>query len=267
MLLAGTRDGERGNFVVVGEVLADALRPFPDPEYPEDLDRLAALTAPGAEWIVFSEGVRIGRLTVEQAGPAQGYCGTRTALSGLLEVVPTAAEADRLLALPVGEASDRPYEPYRAVQHVYDQRVATLSIAGEAIPRYGAVWPELGVLDARDHIQAFQLGGATGASIAATFVVNDELAVAPPRAGAYSLLVIGQEQGGSYGEAYTWFRDAGAEGKGVPRYFDHLDWNGDGTDEILLEVLGSDRRWFAGLSSRGGSWLRTFQDGCGTPGG
>ena len=123
------------------------------------------------------------------------------------------------------------------------------------------------MLDARDHIQAFQLRNAPGQSVAATFVVNDELAVTPPSAGGYALFVIGHQQGGEYGEAYTWYRSADEEGKGIPRYFDHLDWNNDGTDEILLDVLGERQQWFAGLSYREGAWLRTFQDACGSPGG
>ena len=266
VLLAGTRNGERGDFVVVGEVQADALRPFPDPAFPEDAERLGALAAPGSEWIVFSEGVRVGRLTVERSGPAQGYCASRTAMSGVLEMVPPAANAERLLALPASHAGNRPREPYREISHVYDQRVATLSIAGEAIPRYGARWPTLGVLDARDHIQAFQLRNAPGQSVAATFVVNDELSVSPSRAGSYALFVMAQQQrGAEYTESYSWYRDAEAEQKGIPRYFDHLDWNNDGTDEILLDVLGADRQWFAGLSFRQGAWLRTFQDECGAP--
>jgi hypothetical protein len=265
VLIAGTREGERGNFVVVGEVQADALRTFPDPAFPGDRERLAAVVAPGAEWIVFSEGVRVGRLTVEQADPAQGCCGDRTALSCILEMVPSAATAERLVALPEAHASGRPREPYREFAHVYDQRVATLSVAGDAIRRYGARWPTLGVLDARDHIQAFQLRNAPGQSVAATFVVNDQLAVTPPSPGAYALFVMGQERDGTYSEAYTWYRNAEDEGKGVPRYFDHLDWNNDGTDEILLDVLGEDRRWFASLSLRNGTWVRTFQDACGAP--
>ena len=61
-----------------------------------------------------------------------------------------------------------------------------------------------------------------------------------------------------------WYRAVDTDGKGAPRYFDHLDWNGDGTEEILLDVLGSNRRWFAGLGRTDGSWIRTFQDACGS---
>jgi hypothetical protein len=265
VLLAGVRDGERADFVVVGQVDADALRPFPDSASARDLDQLAEVSAPGTEWIVFSEGVRIGRLIVERSGPAADFCGSRMAISGIVEVVPPAAGAERLLALPAEHASTRPREAYAEIAHVYEQRVATLSIAGEAIPRVGARWPALGVLDARGHIQAFQLRNTMGQSVAATFLVDDVIGVAPPGAGAYSLFIIGQQVGNQYREAFTWYRDAQAEGKGVPRYFDHLDWNNDGTDEVLLDVFGATDRWFATLSRRDGAWVRSYEDPCGGP--
>ena len=267
VLLAGVRQDERAEMIVVGEVVGDALRAFPDPEYPEDQDRLASLSAPGSEWILFSEGVRIGRLVVDASGPAEGFCGDRLALSGVVEVVPGAAGAERLLALPPEEGERRAREEYVELQHVYDQRVATLSIAGEAIPRYGATWPELGVLDARDHIQAFRLRDRGAPSVAATFMAADELAVGAPGQDAYSLFVIGQQTGGQYVEAYSWYQDAGVSGKAAARYFDHLDLNGDGTEEIVLDVFGANARWFAGLSRRDGQWVRTYNDRCGTPAG
>ncbi len=265
VLLAGTRTEERGDFVVVGEVRPDGLHTFPDPDYPEDTDRLGELTAPGAEWTVFSEGVRVGRLVVERAGPAADFCGERTAVSGILELVPSAAGAERLLALPAPDGDDRPREPYGEIQHVYDQRVASLQVAGEAIREYGARWPTQGVLDAREHIQAFRLRDAPGESVAATFVVNDQLAVAPPAASAWALFVVAEQVGGEYVEAFTWYRNVEVEGKGAPRYFDHFDWDGDGSDEILLDVFGANRRWFAALSRREGTWVRTFRDTCDAP--
>jgi hypothetical protein len=264
ILLAGTRDGARADLVVVGEVHPQGLRPFPDPRFPEDTARLSELAEPGSTWILFSEGVRVGRLVADESGSADAFCGDRTRISGIVELVPDAAPAERFLALPASDAGDRPYDEFEPIQHEYDQRVATLSIAGEAIPRFGATWPEQGVLDARDHIQAFQLRNALGQSIAASFVVQDELAVAPPRQGAYALFVLGHQAGAEYREAFTWFRSVDTEGKGAPRYFDHLDWNGDGSDEILLDVFGANRRWFAALGQRNDEWVRTYQDGCGT---
>lgn len=264
ILLAGTRDGMSATLTVVGEVDGDGLRPFPDPAFPSDVDRLAELTRPGSEWILFSEGARIGRLFVESTAEAGRYCGARTTVSGITELVPTAAQATRLLALPAADVMDRGYGEYGELQHVYDQRVATLEIVQAAIPEYGAVWPRLGVLDARKHIQAFDLAGPRGPFVAATFVYQDTLGVAPPGAGAYAFFVLGEEVGGEQQGVYTWYREAETEGKGVPRYFDHLDWNGDGTEEILLDVFGASRRWFAGLARRDGAWVRTFEDDCGS---
>jgi len=261
LLLAGVRDGNRGRFFVVGEVHPDALRPFPDPRFNDDAERIAELTVPGTEWAVFSEGVRVGRLIVESARDAIGYCGPRTQINGIVELIATASEAERLLAMPATEI-DRPYEEYHQISHVYDQRIATLEIAGDAIPRYGARWPELGTLDARDHIQAFQLRNTPGQSIAATFMIDDELEVGSPGQGAYSLFVLGHQSGAGYTEAYTWYHDAAKDGKAAPRYFDHFDWDGDGADEILLDVFGSDRRWFAALSRDGDEWVRSYQDSC-----
>lgn len=263
ILLAGTRDGERASFVVVGEVVADVLAPFPDPRFEEDTDRLTALTAPGSEWTLFSEGVRVGRMTTETAAPASAYCGERTMVSGVVELVPSAAAAVRLLALPAGAVEDRAYEPYREIQHDYDQRVASLTLAQDAITEFGATWPTLGVLDARDHIQSLQLRNAPGEAIAATFMHEDELGVGPPGPRAYALFVLGEQSGQEYTRSFAWYREVDTEGKGAPRYFDHLDWNGDGTDEILLDVLGANRRWFAALSRGDDGWARTFQDACG----
>jgi hypothetical protein len=267
ILLAGVRDGERADFVLVGEVHPDALRGFPDPDFPDDVERLARLTEVGSEWVLFSEGVRVGRMTTEVSQPAQGYCGDRASLSGVVELVPSAANATRLLALPAAAAEGRPYEPYVEIGHDYDQRVGSLALATGNLRERGATWPTRGVLDARDHIQAFQLRNAPVQSVAATFMHEDELAVGPPGPQAYALFVMGQPDGDDYVPSYLWYRAVDTEGKGAPRYFDHLDWDGDGQDEVLLDVLGANRRWFAALSQREGVWVRNFQDSCGSSAG
>lgn len=264
LLLAGVRDGERASFVLVGEVLQEALATFPDPRFQEDETRLAEIAAVGTELTLFSEGVRVGRMVTEEVSETQSYCGRRPVLSGVVELVPSAATAERLLAMPAADALGRGYEPYREVGHVYAQRVATLTIAQDAIREFGATWPTQGVLDARDHLQAFQLRNTPGEAIAATFMFEDELVVGPPGPRAYALFVIGEGSGEEYERSYWWYREVDTEGKGAPRYFDHLDWDGDGTDEILLDVFGASRRWFAALSYQDGAWARSFQDDCGS---
>ncbi|HZD06402.1 MAG TPA: hypothetical protein VE173_15935, partial [Longimicrobiales bacterium] len=54
------------------------------------------------------------------------------------------------------------------------------------------------------------------------------------------------------------------DGKGVPLFWEQMDWNGDGEPEILLQVLGAESRWTAAVVRRGGRWERIFQDPCGT---
>jgi hypothetical protein len=183
----------------------------------------------------------------------------------VVELVPEAADAQRFLAIPAAFAATTEHGPYQPVQHDYDQRVATLDIATEALRSLEARRP-LSILDARRDIQAFQLSDRTGETVAATFMYEDALEVGPPDGGgAYALFILGQHRSGvEYDEAFSWYRAVDTEGKGAPRYFDHLDWDGDGADEVLLEVLGANRRWFAALDQEGGSWVRDYQDPCGS---
>lgn len=264
LLLAGEHEDGRAVLTIVGEILDGGVSVFPDPDLPRDAARLAELTAPGSEWILFSEGVRVGRMVADTAVRAEAFCADRTEISGVVELVPAAAGAQRFLALHAGDAGDHPYEIYRAHDHVYDQRVATISLAAEAIPRYEATWPTEGVLDARDHIQAFQLPAEPRPWIAATFTYEDELGITSPRQGAYSLFVMADVDGSEYTEEFVSYRSVADEGKGIPRYLDHFDWDGDGSDEILLDVFGSNRRWFAALDRPDGQWVDTFDAPCGS---
>ncbi|HSH76461.1 MAG TPA: hypothetical protein VLA09_12305 [Longimicrobiales bacterium] len=261
LLLAGERDGIRATLVVVGEIRGEQLLPLRDT--PEESDRVRRLTGEGSRWVLFSDGVRVGRLRADGAGSDAGYCPARPTVTGVVEVVPTASSADRLLALPESSGDGRAYEAFRPLAHVYDQRVATLSWAGEEIPRNQASWPADGLVAAREDIRAFRPAGSPGPAVAATFMYRDRLAVSPAPAGAYALFVLGALSGDEYLQGFSWYRPTDTEGKGAPRFFDHLDWDGDGSGEILLDVFGTERRWFAALSQRDGRWVRTFSDACG----
>lgn len=264
ILLAGVRDGSRARLAVVGEIHGDSLAPFPNPDYPEDSERLSELMSVGSEWVLFSEGVRVGRLTADATSTSDEFCAPRAAVAGVVELVPEAAGAEHLLALAADVGARRPFGAYAALQRDYDQGVATLNIAGEVIPRVGAPWPAEGVLAARQDIRAMQLEGVRGQAVAATFLYRDQIAIGPPGQGAYAVFLLGVPTANGYAEGYSWYRAVDTDGKGVPRYFSHLDWDGDGDGEILLDVFGANRRWFAGLSRRQGEWVRTFQDACGS---
>jgi hypothetical protein len=265
LLLAGTRQGDSATLVVVGHVEGDSLGAFPGDSAVHRTrgDVAARLLSPGSDFVLFSGGVRVGRMSVASTGVDSSFCAPRPTVSGLVEVVPGAAAVQRFMALPAAAAATRPHQPYRAYQDTYDQRVASLSLAAAAIPKVGAAWPT-SLLDSRADIQAFQLADTD--AFAATFVFRDRLAVGAPDAGAYSLFVMGTARAGSYQQSYMAYRPVADRGKGDPRYFDHLDWNGDGTQKVLLDVFGASRRWFAALGRRGGSWVQTFQDPCGASG-
>ncbi|MBM4184466.1 MAG: hypothetical protein FJ207_09590 [Gemmatimonadetes bacterium] len=257
LLLAGTREGGRATLVVVGEIRPEGLASASAASLGEGVTE-------GSEWILFADGVRVGRLTAENIGTASEFCSSTATLAGTVEMVPDADAAGRLLALPSTLARSVPYAEFRPLTHEYDQRVASLSLAQAAIPRVGAPWPESGVLTARQDIQVFRLLGAAQPSVAATYLVRDQLLLGPPSAGAYALFLLAERVEGEYRGTFEWYHAADSGGKSAPRYFSHLDWDGDGQGEILLDVFGSDRRWYAALEQREDGWARTFESSCGT---
>jgi|TARA_B100000745_G_scaffold102455_1_gene65438 hypothetical protein len=189
------------------------------------------------------------------------FCTLRPTISGIVELVSEASDVEQLIALPIDVAGSRSFQPYTAYRHNYNQRVASLALASEVIPSLGAEWPP-SILDSRTDIHAFQLPGEPRQAIAATFLHQDRMITSPPEPGAYSLFVMGDATSGTYEISYMWYRLAESQGKGVPRYLDHIDWNGDGSEEILLEMFGSEDRWFAGLAKQDGRWIRSFEDSC-----
>jgi hypothetical protein len=148
----------------------------------------------------------------------------------------------------------------------YDQRVASLNLGAEAVPRVGAAWPP-SLLETRQDLQILELRAGTPPAVLATFVYRDQLRIGPAPEDAYALMILGEARGSGFELAYTWYRPVATEGKGVPRLFSRMDWDGDGQAEILLEVLGTDARWFAALDRGPEGWETIYQDPCGTPGG
>ena len=267
VLLAGSLDGASATLSVVGSVRGDGLEAFT----PQDTAQGGTefLTehhvGKGSRLVLFAEGVRVGHLTVASTGVNRGYCVARPTVTGVVEMVPAAVGATRFLALPDSAARGRPYGQYQALRDHYEERVASLNLASAAIPQVGAAWPP-SLLDARADIQVFQLPRPDGLTVAATFLYHDQLTTARPGPKAYALFVMGSQRPEAYVADFVWYRSADAEGKGAPRYFGHLDLNGDGQEEVLLDVLGSGTRWFAVLGRRNGNWVRTFQDPCGDSG-
>jgi hypothetical protein len=262
LLLAGTQADGRVTLAVVGEIQGDEIVPIATAV--EEVERVARVTGSGSEWILFSDGVRVGTLTVDSASVSPSYCPARQTVTGVIELVPQASAAERLLALPSSVGRERGYGAFDPLDDAFAQRAATISWAGEAIPRNQATYPPNGLAAARQDIRVFRPLGAPGPAVAATFMYRDQLQVSPSPQGAYALFLLGSQRGGQYLEDFAWYSPSAGGGKRAPRFFDHLDWDGDGDTEVLVEVLGAERRWFASLAQRDGQWVQTFQDACGT---
>jgi len=268
LLYAGTRTGNRARVVPVAEITETGLHPLPGgPEGIETNDRiLQGRFRAGTELVLFSQGVRVGALVLDQGSLVGGtYCQARPEGAGQLLLSPDAAGMERFLALDRPSGNRYPFGPYQELSSTYDQRVASLNLGAEAIPLVGASWPP-SLLEIRQDLQILDLPGEEDPAVLATFVYRDQLGVGTAPAEAYALMILGEPQGAGFELAYTWYRPVGAEGKGVPRYFSRMDWDGDGQEEILLEVFGSDTRWFAAMDRGPEGWQTVYQDTCGTQG-
>lgn len=267
LLYAGVREGSRGRVFPVGEITQEGLRPLPSGQEGQETVQLLleSRLAPGTELKLFHQGVRTGTMEVENTDLAEDpYCGAPFQATGHLQLTPDAARIQRFLALEEGPGQGFSFEPFSELQSVYDQRVASLNLGAEAIPLVGARWPE-SLLEIRRDLQVFQLPGGEAPSVLATFLYQDQLRVGPAPNDAYSLLVLGEPRGSSFRLTYSWYRPVDSQRKGAPRFFSRLDWDGDGDQEILLEILGEENRWFAALNRGPGGWLLTYQDPCGAP--
>ena len=138
---------------------------------------------------------------------------------------------------------------------------AGIYLAAEVIPQIGASWPS-SLVAARGDLHALRTANGQPA-VSTTFMFRDRMRIQPAEARSYSLYLLATSQGGQYGAAYVWYREAAREGKGTPRYLQELDWDGDGKTELLLEVVGERSRWTAVVEERDDEWTRTFENACG----
>jgi len=268
ILYAGSRDGNTGSVVPVAEITDGGLQPLPAGEEGADLYRriLQGRLRLGGELVLFHEGARVGTLAVEAVDTvADLYCEPHLRATGHVLLLPEASSADRFLALEPGRGASYPFGTYEDLSSVYDQRVASLNLGAEAVPLVGADWPP-SLLDIRQDLQILDLPGGEAPAVIATFVYQDQLRVGPAPDQAYSLMILGEPRGPRFDLTYTLYRPVSTQGKGAPRYFSRMDWDRDGQDEILLEVLGASSRWFAALDRGPEVWALAYQDPCGTPG-
>lgn len=265
VLFMATR--EEGNQVAlrpVAEVGTDTLIPLPlDRDMPGFSELFAReRLAPGTEFTLFAEGTRVGTARVESVAFRPARCSPTPVGLGVVELIPAAAGVSQFVALPAGEGLPRTYEPYQAQEHSYDQRVAGLQLAADAISRAGASWPG-SVLETRADMQAIPLDGDRDGAIAATFLFQDALRVGTSlTSAAYGIFVVGTGGPTQYQMAHMEYRPV-SSGKAAMRFFEQADWDGDGETELLVEVFGEEARWALALDRRDdGRWFRVFEERC-----
>ncbi len=112
-------------------------------------------------------------------------------------------------------------------------------------------------------ILPFPVEGMPDPAFAASLLVGDELRVGPDDNG-FSLffLAMPNAQAG-YDTVYARYADYTAGGKLASRAIDFLDWNRDGSVELLLENYGADRAWFSAIGRRPEGWRRIYDGRCG----
>ena len=152
---------------------------------------------------------------------------------------------------------------YSSVVQTTDLRNTSLRMALRVLRDVGVFFPG-DVRDIRQDIQVFRARPGATATVVATFVSDDGLAVGPSPLEAYSIFLAADgDNGADYRRTYVDYRLNSRDGKGAARYFDHLDIDGDGSDEVVLEVMGERSMWLSTLTRRGGDWVEDYRDPCG----
>lgn len=260
------RDSFGNEVVPVGAVTDDGgMEPIqPGMEAEEFGSRfIAAFLREGAELTLFHRGRRAGTLIVDSARvPGGDVCTRLPRATGRLELAGNAGEATEFLAMARTQAPDGralPGDPE------IDRRMQVLGpiMAERTLRARGAQLPNWS--RAQRQIFPFPTAEARDMAFSATFLVDDELQVGNDDQG-YSLFVVYTPQAQvGYDTAYVSYRSYPETGKAAPRVIDFLDWDRDGSPELLLEVFGTRNRWFEAVGPTDGDWDLLLRERCDTP--
>ena len=264
VLYMGYRDGEEATLVPVAEIRPEGLFPIEGIGSVEASRSFAAehLT-PGLEFTLFADGAQVGSFSAEGFSVDERYCRVRPQVRGHIELTPAATTVQKFLAVPVREGSQLGYGTYSPVVQTTDLRNTSLRMALRVLREVGVFLP-VEVIDIRRDIQIFRARPDATPTVVATFVYGDDLAVGPAPREAYSIfLAADDDDGAGYRRTYVDYRSDSRDGKGAARYFDHLDVDGDGSDELVLEVMGEESMWLSTLTRKGGDWVEVYRDPCG----
>lgn len=259
------RDSAGAVVVPVGATTDDGMEAIDPGADPEGFGTrfIAAFLREGSELTLFNRGRRAGTLIVDSAYvPTGNVCNRLPRATGRLELSGGAGQATEFLALARTQAPDgrgMPGDPE------VDRRMQVLGpiMAERALRARGAQLPNWS--RAGRQIFPFPTSEARDMAFTATFLVDDEMAVGNDDEG-YSLFIVYTPQAQTgYDTAYVSYRSYPQTGKAAPRAIDFLDWDRDGSPEVLLEVFGTTDRWFEAVGRTDAGWDMILQDRCGTP--
>jgi hypothetical protein len=249
----------------VGEVQGDSLAPIRATGDAQTYAGrfIAEFMREGAEFTLFSRGVRAGTFIVHDASlPAQPQCPLLPTASGALELS-SGVTATEFLAIA---RADAPAVPRRVSPPETTGRMRSIvgPILAERIMR--ARQAELPASWERANAQVIAFPAATSAddAFAATFLVGDQLGPGDDNVGhsVFFIAAPNTSQTG-YDTVFVSFRNYSETGKAAPRVIDFLDWNRDESSELLLQVYGVNDTWFEAIGrSRAEGWRRIFRDRC-----
>lgn len=268
--------GAGASLLPVARITSEGFEPLPTADDTPDLlprfplERWEA----GTEFLLLDRGRRAGTLIADgSVTPDERSCQLRPRGAGRLELRPEAqgAAGARFLAVrkadlgragltsvPSGDPGTWPAYPNAA-----ELRSRALSAARYAMQRAGVPWPPSLPDIVRDHRGVALPDGEIG--LAATYTFGGDLEVGPLPPTGYGLFVVARlSEGGNWVPVWLWHQ-MGRQGKAFPRVLAEGGLDPERGPEILLEVLGTDRRWLALLGEGSGGWDLLYQDPCGDP--
>jgi hypothetical protein len=216
----------------------------------------------GSEFVLFSNGVRVGTLMVQAAEmPVAAACPFVPHAFGQLELAQGAEEIVEMLALSRNHAPQvarriaTPTQPTRSMQ-VIAPILAERIMRARRAPLPGN-WQR-----AMQQLRPFPVGQAGDMGFATTFLVGDELGPGGNDEG-HSTFFIGAPAQATFDTVFVEHTVYQESGKRAQRVVDFLDWTRSGQVELLLEVYSVDESWFeaVGRDTRN-RWRRIFDGRC-----